>query len=145
LSDPEAIFVVAVFNSLVLDHVLRLKIATNVNMFYLYQLPLPRLTQGNPYFEAIVPRAVRLICTTEAFASLWQDVTGATWPNAPEPSETSAGGEGSPAADPVERQRLRDELDAFVAHLYGLGRSDFAHILDTFPLVFPNTAAGQAQ
>lgn len=38
------------------------------------------------------------------------------------------------------RQRLRDEIDALVAHLYGLSREDFAHILSTFPLVFPSVA-----
>jgi hypothetical protein len=40
---------------------------------------------------------------------------------------------------------LRDELDALVAHLYGLSRADFAHILDTFPLVFPNNDEGRAK
>jgi hypothetical protein len=29
--------------------------------------------------------------------------------------------------------------------LYGLSRDDFAHILTTFPLVFPDTDAGQAK
>ena len=46
----------------------------------------------------------------------------------------------SGATDPAERQRLRDEIDAIVAHLYGLSRADFAHILGTFPLVFPPVA-----
>ena len=47
------------------------------------------------------------------------------------------------ATDPAERQRLRDEIDALVAHLYGLTRDEFAHILGAFPLVFPDNAAGQ--
>ena len=46
------------------------------------------------------------------------------------------------ATDPDERQRLRDELDALVAHLYGLSRDDFEHILGTFPLVFPDDEEG---
>ena len=50
--------------------------------------------------------------------------------------------ESSGATDPAERQRLRDEIDAIVAHLYGLSREDFDHILGTFPLVFPDTDAG---
>ncbi len=41
----------------------------------------------------------------------------------------------SSASDPVVRQRLRDEIDALVAHHYGLSRAEFAHILDAFPLV----------
>ena len=38
------------------------------------------------------------------------------------------------ATDPLERARLRAELDGLVAHLYGLTEDEFAHILDTFPL-----------
>ena len=49
------------------------------------------------------------------------------------------------ATDPAERQTLRDQLDALVAHLYRLSRDDFAHILATFPLVFPNDDTGQAK
>ncbi len=38
-----------------------------------------------------------------------------------------------------------DEIDALVAHLYGLSTDEFAHILGTFPLVFPNTSEGKAK
>ncbi len=140
-----SLFLSGIFNSLCLDYLLRQKIATTVNMFYMYQLPLPRLTSGNPYFEAIVPRAARLTCTTPAFADLWQAVMKEPWPNPPSPQGRGAGGEGPPATDPAERQSLRDELDALVAHLYGLTADDFAHILDTFPLVFPPDDEGQAK
>jgi hypothetical protein len=113
------------------DYIVRYKVSTHVSMFYAYQLPLPRLTAGNPYFDAIVPRAARLTCTTPAFAALWQEVIGEPWDNT------------KGATDPAERQQLRHELDALVAHLYGLTRADFAHILATFPLVFPPTPEGQ--
>jgi type I restriction-modification system DNA methylase subunit len=32
-----------------------------------------------------------------------------------------------------DRAQIRAEIDAYVAHLYGLSRDDFAYILDTFP------------
>ncbi|HED14599.1 MAG TPA: hypothetical protein ENI62_13260 [Gammaproteobacteria bacterium] len=32
-------------------------------------------------------------------------------------------------------ERLRAEIDAYVAHLYGLSRDDFAYILDIFPVL----------
>jgi len=118
-------------NSFVLDFVLRMKITNNVNMFYLYQLPVPRLSAGAPCFDAIVPRAARLTCTGPAFADLWRDVMGAPWDS------------GQAATDPAERQHLRAEIDALVAHLYGLTRDEFAHILAAFPLVFPDDAAGK--
>jgi hypothetical protein len=36
-------------------------------MFYLYQLPVPRLTSSGKFFSDIVSRAARLICTTPEF------------------------------------------------------------------------------
>jgi hypothetical protein len=53
----------------------------------------------------IVPRAARLTCTRAEFADLWREDTGEDW------------NESSGATDPAERQRLRDEIDAIVAHL----------------------------
>jgi hypothetical protein len=97
------------------------------------EIPLPRLNPGNPYFDAIVPRAARLTCTTPDFAGLWQEVMGQAW-------DASKG-----ATDPATRQALRDELDALVAHLYGLSQDDFAHVLETFPLVFPADDTGRAR
>jgi hypothetical protein len=43
------------------------------------------------------------------------------------------------------RQQLRHELDVLVAHLYGLSRAEFAHILGAFPLVLPDDAQGRAK
>jgi hypothetical protein len=37
--------------------------------------------------------------------------------------------------DSGDRAQLRAEIDACVAHVYGLSRDDFAYILDTFPVV----------
>jgi hypothetical protein len=130
-TNSEMLYALTILNSLVLDYIARFKITTSMSLFHLYQLPMPRLTVGKSYFDAIVPRAARLTCTTPAFADLWQEVMGTPW------QESLA------ATDPGERQRLRDELDAIVAHLYGLTRDEFAHILGTFPLVFPNDAAGE--
>jgi hypothetical protein len=128
-----SLYLCACFNSLSLDYLLRLKIATTVNMFYMYSLPVPRLNPGDPYFDALVPRAARLTCTRSEFANLWREVMDEDW------------NEASGATDPAEHQRLRDEIDALVAHLYGLTRDEFDHILGTFPLVFPNTDAGKAR
>jgi hypothetical protein len=127
----EQLFLLGCLNSFVLDWILRLKVAANINMFYMYQLPLPRLQMGSAYFEAIVPHAARLTCARPEFADLWYEVMGENWD------------ESKSATDPDERQCLRDEIDAIVAHLYGLSREEFDHILGTFPLVFPNTEEGR--
>ncbi|MBP6802504.1 MAG: N-6 DNA methylase [Chloroflexi bacterium] len=130
-SNEIALYFVSLINSFCVDWISRFKVDKHVTLFVMQSLPIPRLNIGNLYFDAIVPRAARLTCTTPAFADLWQEVMGTPW------QESLA------ATDPGERQRLRDELDAIVAHLYGLTRDEFAHILGTFPLVFPNDTAGE--
>ncbi len=127
------LYVVAVLNSFCIDWLVRFKGGKHVTLFLMKSLPLPRLNPGDPTFDAIVPRAARLTCTRSEFADLWREVTGSDW------------NEASGATDPAERQQLRDEIDALVAHLYGLTRDEFDHILGTFPLVFPDTDAGRAR
>jgi hypothetical protein len=129
----KSLFVSTLLNSYCLDQIIKQRVTSNINQFYIYQLPIPRLNSSNPHFDALVPRAARLTCTRAEFADLWQDVMGEAW-------DESKG-----ATDPAERQRLRDEIDAIVAHLYGLSRDDFDHILGTFPLVFPDNEVGKAK
>jgi len=121
LNPQEVLFAQAVLNSFTLDWYLRLIVTANINMFYLYQLPVPRLTTGQKYFSEIVTRAAQLICTSPEFDDL-SKAAGLT-------SHRDG------ATDPATRSRLRAELDGMVAHLYGLNEDDFAHILGTFPLV----------
>jgi len=125
LSNTEQLFLEAAWNSFVLDWLLRMKVTTTLNFFYLYQLPVPRLTERDPEFTPIVERAARLVCTTPEFDDLAR--------------ELGLGSHANGATDPAERARLRAELDGMVAHLYGLTEEEFAHILSTFPLVAQET------
>lgn len=129
----EQLYLAGLLNSLVLDWTIRMKVATRINNFHLYQLPMPRLQSGHPTFDAIVRRAAQLTCTRPEFAALWESVMGETW-------DTSKG-----VTDSAARQQLRDEIDALVAHLYGLSAAEFEHILGTFPLVFPSTPEGETK
>ena len=110
-----------VANSMVLDWLLRQSITTTLNMFYIYQLPVPRLPSSDSRCTSIATRAARLICTTVVYDGLARDVG----------LQSHADG----ATDPTERAKLRAELDGLVAHLYGLSEEEFTHILGTFPLV----------
>ena len=92
-------------------------------MFYVYQLPVPRLKPKDKWYNAIVSRAARLICTTEEFAELWEEVMGNPWRVE------------KAATQEVERNQLRTELDGIIAHIYGLTEEEFAYILSTFPIV----------
>ena len=68
------LFICAALNSFCVDFALRQQVSANINMFYIYQLPVPRLTSGDKYFTDIVQRAAKLICTAPEFDELAQEV-----------------------------------------------------------------------
>ncbi len=127
ISYREMLFLCSLWNSFVVDFMLRQRISANVNFFYVYQLPVPRLQEGDKWFTEIVERAAKLICTTSEFDDLLKEV-----------NKTKKKGKGKPivgVTDETERAKLRAELDGIIAHLYGLTEDEFTHILSTFPLV----------
>jgi hypothetical protein len=80
-----------------------------------------RLTEGDRFFNDIVQRAAKLICTTPEFDELAQEVGLGSYTNS--------------VTDETERAKLRAELDGMIAHLYGLTAEEFEYILSTFPIV----------
>ena len=114
-------FLCAVWNSFALDCMIRAKVSSHLSFFYVYQLPVPRLTPDDPAFKPIVDRAARLICFTPEFDALAPELGLASHQDG--------------AIDPAERARLRAEIDGLVANLYGLTEEEFAYILTTFPVV----------
>ena len=121
ISNTELIFLEAILNSLIIDFCARHKVSANINMFYIYQLPIPRLKEGDKYFQEIVENAAKLICTTEEFEQLAKEV--------------GIGSHKNGVTEEAERMAIRAKLDAIVAHLYELTLTEFQHILTTFPLV----------
>lgn len=115
----ELLFLISVMNSFVVDYVLRSRMTTNLSLYYLYQLPIPRLPQTDKTFKTIVKRAAKLVCVSSEFDALAKDV--------------GLRGSQDGITDDKERARLRAELDGLVAHLYGLSEDEFAHVLASFP------------
>jgi Putative DNA-binding domain len=122
ISNKEMLFLCAITNSFTLDWMIRQKVTTTLNMFYIYQLPVPRLTEGDRFFHEIVERAAKLICTTPEYDELAVETLHVT--------SLQCG-----VTDESERAKLRAELDGMIAHLYGLTESEFEYILTTFPIV----------
>ena len=79
MNNQELVVVQALLNSLALDFYIRNMVSANINMFYIYQLPVPRLTKNESFFDDIVTRAAKLICTTDEFADLWNVVMDTPW------------------------------------------------------------------
>jgi hypothetical protein len=137
-------------NSLISDYTLRQKLGgINLAHFIVKQLPILPPNRYPPELLAfIVPRVVELTYTAWDLQPFARDVldevgqeTWARWfEDAPihtsPPPEWAAGAEPPPFVWHEERRaRLRAELDALYAHLYGLSRDELAYILDTFPIV----------
>jgi hypothetical protein len=124
LPAPILAFLCGALNSFVLDYALRFKVSANVNMFYVYQLPVPRLTPDDLYCRTIARHVAKLVCVGSEFDELRRELLGSV--------------EAHVVTNPIERQRLQNEIDALVAHLYGLSEDELRHILYapyTFPLV----------
>jgi hypothetical protein len=167
-----AIIISAILGSFTLDWILRNKVTTNVNMFIVEQLPIVDIGSDDNKIkaitDAILPRACRLVCTTDHFAKIWEECYADNWttPRFWYPSNTisdygpahehalrkeivesvrgltfkwttKCGLYGSlpDQGDTGGRAQLRAEIDALVAHLYGLSRDYLAYILDTFPVL----------
>jgi len=121
MSNAELLASQAILNSFTVDFCTRQMVSANINMFYIYQLPVPRLGVGDKYFNEIVERAAKLICITPEFDELAQEV--------------GLGSHKRGVTNEVERGKLRAELDGMIAHLYGLTEEEFVYILTTFPIV----------
>ncbi|RIH87659.1 Eco57I restriction-modification methylase domain-containing protein [Calidithermus roseus] len=152
LSDKPAHFVLALLgslNSLVFDYTARQKIGgTHLKYHVVKQLPvLPpdRYTQADLLF--LVPRILELTYTAWDLAPLAQDVwaeadvalreallaqhrANGGHPDAPPPWVESPYPFPPFRWDEERRARLRAELDAYYARLYGLNREELCYILD---------------
>jgi hypothetical protein len=127
ISNSEQLFLCGVLNSFIVDWMMRQKVSSTLNFFYVYSTPVPRLQEGDKWFTEIVERAAKLICTTPEFDDLLEEVKSK--------KEKGKSEEIVGVTDEVERAKLRAELDGIIAHLYGLTEIEFAHILSTFPIV----------
>lgn len=121
ISLKEKCYLLSIFNSFVFDRSIRDKVTSHLSFFYIYQTPIPRLKEGDKYFQEIVENAAKLICTTEEFEQLAKEV--------------GIGSHKNGVTEEGERMAIRAKLDAIVAHLYELTLTEFQHILSTFPLV----------
>lgn len=122
-SDEIAACLFAAFNSLVVDYILRIKQSgANVSMFFVKQLPiLPP--------EAFKPEDVEFIASRVAMLTRTADDINAVWLTE-YPAYTFQ--------EPRERLKIRAELDAYIAKMYGLTREELRYILDPSDVMGPD-------
>ncbi|RIA47493.1 Eco57I restriction-modification methylase domain-containing protein [Dichotomicrobium thermohalophilum] len=108
-------FLLAVLASRPLDWYARRIAESHVNFFIINPFPIPRPSRADPLWQRAVALAGRLAAPDDRFAE-WAEEVGVAW--------------GPLAAD--EKQDMIEELDAVVAHLYGLQTQQLRHIFETF-------------
>jgi hypothetical protein len=108
-------FLLGVLSSLVLDWYARRFVERHLNFFIFNPFPVPRPNHHDSRWQRVVALAGRLACP---------DVRFAQW-------AASVAVECGPLRDDVKQDMIH-ELDAIVAHLYGLDEKHVTHIFETF-------------
>ena len=109
-------YLLGVLSSMVLDWYARCVVELHLNFHILNNFPIPDPGEGHPVRDRVVEIAGRLAAVDERFAE-WAEEVGVPV--------------GS-ANDEAVKQDLICELDACVAHLYGLDEDDLAVVYETF-------------
>lgn len=129
----QAALFTTLFNSFPFDFALRQSIGgTHVNKYILKQLPMPRpetlaeyevamnRSESKSLEKFLIERGTELVWTSHSL-----DPFGSAIPEADGPYDWESD----------RRARLRSEIDAVAAKLYGLSRDDFAYIMDSFSIL----------
>ena len=108
-------YLLGILSSLVLDWTTRRTVETKITFGHLRDIPIPRPASDDPLRHRIIQLAGRLACPDGRYAG-WAAAVGV---------------EHGPLPDP-EKWQMIYELDAVVAHLYGLQQEQLRHIFETF-------------
>ena len=160
----DTFFLLSILNSFCTDFIARQKITNHMNFHFMRSLPIARVKHPLLRAQ-ISARIARLVCTDKLFAGLWSEsfdrsfahfdswdyrtTYGPVHEQEIRQKLRDEAGKLTPQwgphcgvhdrlpdrRDTGNRAQLRAEIDAYVAHLYGLSRDDFVYILDTFPVL----------
>ncbi len=113
--EKDQAFVAGILSSIPLDWYARRFVETHVNYFVFNPFPVPRPDCDDARWKRVVELAGRLACPDDRFAA-WAESVGVD--HGPLPAD--------------EKEDMIHELDAVVAHLYGLSEPQLVHIFETF-------------
>ncbi|MDM8568858.1 hypothetical protein QUF50_04990 [Thiotrichales bacterium HSG1] len=116
IPSSDLITLMALLNSLVLNYYIRNKISANLNMFYLYELPIPKANKKQT--QQIVEKAFTLLYA-KSKSELYEDLR----------QELKLSPINPEALDLVQ---IRAELEVIIAKLYGLNQQDWTYLTSTF-------------
>lgn len=108
-------YLLGILSSISLDWYARRFVETHLTYSTINPFPIPRPEKNNPLRKRVIELAGQLACPDQRFAD-WAKELGVNCG----PLEED------------EKQDMIDELDAVVAHLYGLSKEQLMHIFETF-------------
>lgn len=113
--EKDQAFLLGVLCSIPLDWYARRFVETGLNYHIINPFPIPRPDHDNLLWQQAVALAGRLACPDERFAD-WAATVGVE----------------SGPLESAQKEDMIHELDAVVAHLYGLSEGQLRHIFETF-------------
>jgi len=115
VENGDVLYIMSLFNSLTLNYYIRNKISANLNMFYIYELPIPKITAKQK--KQIINSAVSLLVLnseTNEFETLQNEFN-----IKPDPA--------------LNKIQLRAEMEVMIAkELFKLSKEDWQYITATF-------------
>lgn len=115
IEERDLLYLCGIFNSFLFDYLLRLKVTTNINMFFIYEMPVPRLKRNSREYEEIVKNVSYLFSHYSEFESVKKEFNN-TFFNSQKQNIT----------------QIRAKIDAIVAKLFDLDLIGLEYVLDQF-------------
>ena len=112
--EKDQAFLLGVLSSMCLDWYARRFVKTHISYFILNPFPIPRPSREDLTWKQVVSLAARLACPDERFAH-WAESAGVAYG----------------PIQPDEKEEMMYQLDALVAHLYGVNERQLIHIFET--------------
>ncbi|WP_457549884.1 hypothetical protein [Archaeoglobus sp.] len=110
----DTLYLMALLNSFVLDYYIRLRVSANLTMFFLYELPIPKVKDDLK--RRIAEMSLKLLYRKEFYDEMCKEL---------EIKAEEIKGD--------ERKELRAELEALISkEVFGLTKEDMDYVLSTF-------------
>ena len=110
-----SLFLCGVFNSFVIDYLIRQRVQTHATMSHILELPIPRYTEEDAYYTEIVQDVGSLICGKPEFDDLKREVKIERI-----------------ASTSDEQNAAMARINAYVAKIYDLTKNELEYVLSTF-------------
>jgi len=114
--DQDQAYLLGVMSSVPFDWFARRRVENHMNYFVLNSLPVPRPPRDDPHWARAVGLAGRLACVDERYAEFAAAVGVPVGP-----------------LEPGDKSAMIAELDAVIAHLYGLDHPELELMFEDFP------------